>query len=106
MSYNTDLQRNTATRAVEALNALGIDTTTAEEPMTRWNRVREAVRNLQKPDASPLWAAIAADDQKAVTKAANAYMTAQAIKEAALADTRREDVFKADALSVVKRLVI
>ena len=106
MSYNTDLQRNTATRAVEALNALGIDTTTAEEPMTRWNRVREAVRNLQKPDAGPLWAAIAADDQKKVTKAATDYMVSQAIKEAAKTDTGREDTFRAEALGIIKRLVI
>lgn len=106
MSYQTDRNHLTATRAIQALNTLGIDTTTATEPMTRWNRVRDAVRNLQKPDASPLWAAIAADDPKKVTKAATDYMTSQAIKEAAKADPRREDVFRADALATVKALVI
>lgn len=100
-----DLQNQTATRAIQALDALGIDTASAQEPMTRWNRVREAVRNLQKPDAAPLWAAIAADDQKAVTRAANAYMASQAIKEAAKADTGREDTFRAEALSIIKQLV-
>ena len=105
MSYQTDRNHLTATRAIQALNTLGIDTTTATEPMTRWNRVRGAVRNLQKPDASPLWAAIAADDQKAVTKAATTYMTSQAIKEAAKADTHREDTFRAEALSIIKQLV-
>src|SRR5699024_6824145 len=74
--------------------------------MTRWGRVRGAVRNLQKPDASPLWAEIAADEQNAVTRAANAYMTAQTIKEAALADTGREDTFRATALSTIKTLVL
>ena len=106
MSYQTDRNHLTATRAIQALNTLGIDTTTATEPMTRWNRVRDAVRNLQKPDASPLWAAIAADDQKKVTKAATDYMVSQAIKEAAKADTGREDTFRAEALSIIKRLVI
>ena len=106
MSYQNDIQYRTATSAIEALNNLGLDTTTAQEPMQRWDRVRGAVRNLQKPDASPLWAAIAADDQKAVTRAANAYMTAQAIKEAALADTGREDTFRATALSTIKTLVL
>ena len=101
-----DLQNQTATRAIQALDALGIDTASAQEPMTRWNRVRDAVRNLQKPDAAPLWEAIAKDDQKAVTRAATTYMTSQAIKEAAKADTGREDVFRAETLSVVKRLVI
>ena len=105
MSYNTDLQHRTAVHAIQALDDLGIDTTTATEPMTRWNRVREAVRNLQKPDAAPLWAAIAADDQKKVTRAATDYMVSQAIKEAALADTSREDTFRADALSIIKQLV-
>ena len=105
MSYNTDLQHRTAVHAIQALDDLGIDTTTATEPMTRWNRVRQAVRNLQKPDAAPLWAAIAADDQKKVTKAATDYMVSQAIKEAALDDTHREDTFRADALSIIKQLV-
>src|SRR5699024_5859664 len=105
MSYQNDLQHRTATSAIEALDDLGVDTTTATEPMTRWNRVRGAVRNLQKPDASPLWAAIAADDQKKVTKAATDYMVSQAIKEAALDDTHREDTFRADALGIIKQLV-
>lgn len=106
MSYQNDIQHQTATSAVQALDALGIETSAAEEPMTRWNRVRDAVRNLQKPDATDLWQAIAADDQKKVTKAATDYMVSQAIKEAAKADTHREDTFRAETLSVVKRLVI
>jgi hypothetical protein len=106
MSYQNDIQHRTATLAIQALNTLGTDTSTAEEPITRWNRVREAVRNLQKPDASPLWDAIAADDQKKVTKAATDYMTSQAIKEAAKADTHREDTYRAEALSIIKRLII
>ena len=106
MSYQNDLQNQTATRAIQALDALGIDTASAQEPMTRWNRVRDAVRNLSKPDATLIWAGIAAGDQKATDKAATAYMTSQAIKEAAKADTGRENVFRAETLSVVKRLVI
>ena len=101
-----DLQHRIATDAITALDNLGIDTTTATEPMTRWNRVRQAVRNLDKPDATDLWQAIATDDQKKVTKAATDYMVSQAIKEAAKADTGREDTFRAEALSTIKRLVI
>ena len=101
-----DLQHRIATDAINALDNLGIDTTTATEPMTRWNRVRQAVRNLDKPDATDLWQAIATDDQKKVTKAATDYMVSQAIKEAAKADTGREDTFRAEALSTIKRLVI
>lgn len=106
MSYTNDLQYRTAQGTVQALNSLGIDTTPATEPLERWTRVRDAVRNLETPDAAPLWEAIAKDDQKAVTKAATTYMTSQAIKEAAKADTGRENVFRAETLSVVKRLVI
>lgn len=105
MSYNTDLQRNTATRAVEALNALGIDTTTAEEPMTRWNRVREAVRTARTPDAAPLWEAVATGDQKKITKASTEYVAARAILDAAKDDNQREDTFRATALSIIKQLV-
>ena len=106
MSYTNDLQYRTAQGTVQALHNLNIDTTPAAEPLERWTRVRDAVRNLETPDAAPLWEAIAKDDQKAVTRAATAYMTSQAIKEAAKADTGRENVFRAETLSVVKRLVI
>ena len=106
MSYQNDLQYLTAQGTVQALHNLNIDTTPATEPLERWTRVRDAVRNLETPDAAPLWEAIAQDDQKAVTKAATTYMTSQAIKEAAKADTGRENVFRAETLSVVKRLVI
>lgn len=106
MSYQNDLQFRTAQGTVQALHNLGIDTTPATEPLERWTRVRDAVRNLETPDAAPLWEAIAKDDQKAVTRAATTYMTSQAIKEAAKADTGRENVFRAETLSVVKRLVI
>jgi len=106
MSYQNDIQYRTAQGTIQALNNLNIDTTPATEPLERWTRVRDAVRNLETPDAAPLWEAIARDDQKAVTRAATAYMTSQAIKEAAKADTGRENVFRAETLSVVKRLVI
>lgn len=101
-----DLQHRIATDAITALNNLGIDTTTAQEPMTRWDRVRDAVRNYSKADPAPLWEAIAADDPRKVTKAATEYMVSQAIKEAAKADPRREDTYRADALATVKTLII
>ena len=106
MSYQDDLQFRTAQGTIQALHNLNIDTTPATGPLARWTRVRDAVRNLETPDAAPLWKAIAKDDQKAVTKAATEYMVNQAIKEAARADTGRENVFRAETLSVVKRLVI
>ena len=106
MSYTNDIQFRTAQGTIQALDNLGIETTAAAEPLERWTRVRDAVRNLETPDAAPLWEAIAKDDQKAVTKAATEYMVNQAIKEAARADTGRENVFRAETLSVVKRLVI
>ena len=106
MSYQNDVQYGTATDAITTLAALDLDTSPADDPMLKWNRVRDAVRNLSKPDATPIWAAIANGDQKATDKAATAYMTSQAIATAAKADTRREDPFRAEAMSVVKRLVI
>ena len=106
MSYQTDRNHMTATRAIEALNNLGVDTTTAQEPMTRWNRVRDAVRTARTPDAAPLWEAVATGDQKKITKASTEYVAAKAILDAAKADNHREDTFRADALATVKALVI
>lgn len=105
MSHQTDMQYMTATGALKALAAINIDTTTAQESITRWTRVRNAASNARTPDTTELWAAVAADDQKAVTKAASTYMTARAILDAAKADPRREDVFRADTMSIVKQLV-
>lgn len=105
MSYQNDLQNQTATRSIQALDALGIDTASAQEPMTRWNRVRDAVRNLQKPDAAPLWEAVATGDQKKITKASTEYVAARAILDAAKDDNQREDTFRATALSIIKQLV-
>lgn len=101
-----DLQHRIATDAINALDNLNIDTTTTNEPMTRWDRVRDAVRNYSKADPAPLWEAIAKDDQKAVIKAATEYQVAQAIAVAAKADARREDTYRADALATVKALII
>lgn len=100
------MQYALANEAVNALNTINIDTTPTTESMTRWTRVREAVRNYTKADPAPLWEAIAKDDPKAVTKAATEYQVAQAIATAAKADTRREDTYRADAISKIKRLVI
>ena len=105
MSHQTDMQYMTATDALKALAAINIDTTTAQESITRWTRVRNAASNARTPDTTELWAAVAADDQKAVTKAASTYMTARAILDAAKADPRREDTFRADTMSIVKQLV-
>ena len=105
MSYNTDLQHRTAVHAIQALNNLGIDTTTATEPITRWNRVRDAVRTARTPDASPLWDAVATGDQKKIDKAATEYVAAKAILDAAKDDNHREDTFRATALSIIKQLV-
>ena len=101
-----DIQHKIAQDALTALNNLGIDTTAAQEPMTRWSRVRDAVRGYSKADPAPLWEAIAQDNQKAVVKAATEYQVAQAIAVAAKADSGRENAFRADAMSTVKRLVI
>lgn len=105
MSHQTDMQFMTATDAIKSLSAINTDTTTAEDSLTRWTRVRNAASSARQPDATELWAAVANDDQKAVTKAATAYMTARAILDAAKADPRREDVFRADTMSIVKQLV-
>lgn len=105
MSYQTDVNHATATNGIEALNALGIDTTTATEPLEQWDRVREATRNARTPDATELWDAVASGDQKKIDRAATVYMTARAILDAARDDPRREDTFQAATMSAIKQLV-
>lgn len=106
MSHTDDMQFGLAGDAITALNHINVDTTPATEPLTRWKRVREAVRSYTKADPAPLWEAIAKDDQKAVTKAATEYQVAEAIAAAALADTTRESTFRVDTMSAVKRLIL
>jgi hypothetical protein len=105
MSHIDDQQNMTATRAINDLQNIGHGTDIIEHHLERWNRVRDASRNARTPDATTLWAAIADGDTKATQKAAQEYMVARAILDAAKADTRREDVFRAATLSAVKDTV-
>jgi hypothetical protein len=68
MSYQTDVNHATATNGIEALNDLGIDTTTATEPLEQWDRVREATRNARTPDAAELWVAVASGTRRKSTE--------------------------------------
>ena len=105
MSYTTDLEYMNATAAINELDNIGADTTPAHEPLERWERGRNAARNARTPDPTELWEAVANGDQKAVTKAATAYMAARAILDAAKDDTRREDRYRVDTTSTVKTLI-
>ena len=105
MSLTNDQQHMTATSAVHTLHNIGHGTDVIEHHLERWNRVREASRNARTPDATTLWSAIADGDQKATQKAAQEYMVARAILDAAKADTRREDTYRAATLAAVKTTV-
>lgn len=105
MSHNDDMQHQTANAAITALHNIGYGTDQISHHLERWNRVRNASRNARTPDAAPLWAAIADGDQKATAKAAQEYATATAILNAAKADTRREDTYRAATMSAIKTTV-
>ncbi|MGZ1492417.1 hypothetical protein [Brevibacterium sediminis] len=105
MAINHDLKHTTALSALSALDGLDIDTSTVEQPLTEWDRIRD-VRNTNAADPTALWAAIASGDQKAITKAATEYNVAATILQAAKDDTRREDTFMARTMSAVKALVL
>lgn len=105
MSYTTDLEYMNATAAIDELDNIGADTTPAHEPLERWNRVRDTARNARTPDSAELWEAVASGDQKAVTKAATAYMAARAILDAAQDSPRREDQYRVATTSTVKALI-
>lgn len=105
MSHQNDVQNMLATRAINDLQNIGHGTDVIEHHLERWDRVRAASRNARTPDATSLWAAIADGDQKATQRAAQEYMVARAILDAAKADTRREDTYRAATLAAVKDTV-
>lgn len=106
MSHNTQMNFARANEAIRTLNSLGIDTATAEAPLERWTRLREAIKSYVKPSAAPLWEALADGDAKATTKAAQDYMLQSAIDTAAKAELHREGTFEANTLAAVKQAVI